>query len=87
MLKTGIANLPLHAGKCPRWLFPRMKKLAGKDPVKFSFAHGGKDGVPYVIGRKHYDEATEIIKNAIKDAKLDTKDKLKAIRRLSILHT
>jgi len=27
--KTGIANLPLHGGSCPRWLFPRMKKLAG----------------------------------------------------------
>ncbi len=26
--KTGIANLPLHYGKAPRWLFDRMVKLA-----------------------------------------------------------
>lgn len=28
-MRTGIANLPLHPGKCPRWLFPRMSKLGG----------------------------------------------------------
>jgi len=26
--RTGIANLPLHGGKAPRWLFDRMSKLA-----------------------------------------------------------
>ncbi len=29
-MKTGIANLPLHAGKAPAWLFSRMKDLAGE---------------------------------------------------------
>ena len=29
MQRTGIANLPLHGGKAPRWLFDRMVKLAG----------------------------------------------------------
>lgn len=28
-MRTGICNLPLHGGKCPRWLFPRMRKLGG----------------------------------------------------------
>ncbi|MBU0976475.1 DUF763 domain-containing protein, partial [Patescibacteria group bacterium] len=27
-MKTGIANLPLHWGRAPRWLFGRMEKLA-----------------------------------------------------------
>jgi hypothetical protein len=27
-MRTGIANLPLHGGKAPRWLFERMKRLA-----------------------------------------------------------
>ena len=27
-MRTGIANLPLHYGKAPRWLFDRMVKLA-----------------------------------------------------------
>ena len=26
--RTGIANLPLHHGRAPRWLFERMVKLA-----------------------------------------------------------
>ena len=27
-MKTGVANLPLHYGKAPAWLFQRMKSLA-----------------------------------------------------------
>jgi hypothetical protein len=27
-MRTGIANLPLHGGKAPRWLFERMTRLA-----------------------------------------------------------
>lgn len=29
-MRTGIANLPLHYGKAPRWLFSRMTKLSGE---------------------------------------------------------
>ncbi len=29
MERTGSADLPLHGGKAPRWLFERMKKLTG----------------------------------------------------------
>ncbi|MBW2988350.1 DUF763 domain-containing protein, partial [Candidatus Woesearchaeota archaeon] len=29
MLQTGTAQLPLHGGKAPRWLFSRMTKLSG----------------------------------------------------------
>jgi len=28
MPKTGVANLPLHPGKAPRWLFKRMVALS-----------------------------------------------------------
>jgi len=28
MPKTGAANLPLHSGRAPRWLFDRMVRLA-----------------------------------------------------------
>ena len=28
MKKTGQANLPLHPGKAPRWLFKRMVELS-----------------------------------------------------------
>lgn len=29
MQRKGVANLPLHGGHTPRWLFDRMTKLAG----------------------------------------------------------
>lgn len=58
-------------------------QISWKDPVKYSFAVGGKDKVPYEIDRKHYDKTIEIMKNAIKDAKLGDKERLGAIRRLS----
>ena len=27
LMKTGIANAPLHGGRCPAWLFEKMKQL------------------------------------------------------------
>ncbi|NVM29955.1 MAG: DUF763 domain-containing protein [Candidatus Helarchaeota archaeon] len=53
-----------------------------KDPVKFSFAFGGKDGVPYPVNRKAMDESIQVLRSAIQDAKLGQKDKLNAIKRL-----
>jgi hypothetical protein len=29
-MRTGTANLPLHYGRAPRWLFGRMTRLAGE---------------------------------------------------------
>ncbi len=53
-----------------------------KDPVKFSFAYGGKDGVPFPVNRKAMDESIQILQSAIEGAKLGQKDKLHAIKRL-----
>ncbi len=53
-----------------------------KDPAKYSFAHGGKDGWPYRISQQHYDKTIEILKGAIADSKLGEKEKANAIRRL-----
>jgi len=55
---------------------------AWKDPVKFSFAYGGKDGVPFPVNRKAMDESISILQNAIHEAKVGEKEKLDAIRRL-----
>jgi hypothetical protein len=41
-----------------------------RDPVKFSFAFGGKDGVPYPVDKRTMDETTELLQNALKGAKL-----------------
>ena len=40
MQKTAVANLPLHGGNCPKWLFPRMKKLAGQISEAIVLEHG-----------------------------------------------
>ncbi len=53
-----------------------------KDPVKFSFAVGGKDGVPYPVDRKAMDESIDILKSGIDEAKVGKKDKVRAFRRL-----
>lgn len=57
-------------------------KPSWEDPVKYSFAVGGKDGVPFPVDRKAMDESTQIIKNGIEQAKIGEKEKLHAFRRL-----
>jgi hypothetical protein len=53
-----------------------------KDPTRFSFAHGGKDGHPYPVDRKVYDQTIEVLKDAIDKAKVGDREKMEAIRRL-----
>lgn len=53
-----------------------------KDPAKFSFAHGGKDGFPYPVDRKTYDKSVEILKTSVENAKIGSKEKLFALKRL-----
>ena len=60
-------------------------ELDWKDPVKYSFAVGGKDGVPYPVNRKAMDQATELIIQGIESAKVGDKAKLDAIKRLKAL--
>jgi hypothetical protein len=53
-----------------------------KDPTRFSFAHGGKDGHPYPVDRNVYDRTIEILQGAIEKARIGDRDKMEAIRRL-----
>lgn len=53
-----------------------------RDPAKFSFAHGGKDGTPYPLHHKTYNESLEFLRKAINKAKLGHFEKLHALRRL-----
>jgi hypothetical protein len=52
------------------------------DPARFSFAHGGKDGYPFPVPLRVYDETIHIMRSAIEHAKLGSDDKLFAVRRL-----
>lgn len=58
------------------------EKPSWKDPVKYSFAHGGKDGYPYKVSRKLMDKSIEILKTSVENAKIENNEKLKALRRL-----
>jgi hypothetical protein len=53
-----------------------------KDPTRFSFAHGGKDGHPYPVDRNVYDRTIEILRTAIEKARIGDREKVDAIRRL-----
>lgn len=54
-----------------------------KDPARFSFAHGGKDGHPFPVPTRVYDETIEVFDKAISQAKMGEKDKSEALRNLS----
>ena len=53
-----------------------------KDPVKYTFSHGGKDGFPYPVDREVYDNSISTVRDALYQAKLDKYDKMKALKRL-----
>lgn len=55
------------------------------DPARFSFAHGGKDGHPFPVPVKVYDETISILSRAVQRAKIGQADKLQAIQKLSEL--
>jgi hypothetical protein len=54
-----------------------------KDPARFSFAHGGKDGHPYPVQTKVYDETITELKNALERSKIGFSDKKQAFKNLS----
>jgi hypothetical protein len=55
------------------------------DPARFSFAHGGKDGHPFPVPVKIYDETIAVLSKAVQQAKVGQSDKLHAIQQLSNL--
>ncbi|MCS7215133.1 MAG: DUF763 domain-containing protein [Thermodesulfovibrio sp.] len=57
--------------------------ISFKDPARYSFAHGGKDRIPYPVDRKLYDKTIEIMKKAIEEAKIGRGEKISALRRIS----
>lgn len=55
-----------------------------RDPVKYSFAHGGKDGHPYPVNKERYDKSVSTLKESIEQAKIGKKERLKALKRLNL---
>ena len=52
------------------------------DPARFSFAHGGKDRHPFPVPLRVYDQTIEVLKSAVRKARLGQSEELAAIRRL-----
>jgi hypothetical protein len=53
-----------------------------RDPARFSFAHGGKDGVPFPVDRGTYDASITVLHDAVARARIGNSDRLHALRRL-----
>jgi uncharacterized protein len=54
-----------------------------RDPARFSFAHGGKDGTPFPVDKLTYDRTIEILNKAINRSAIDRSEKVRAFRRLA----
>ncbi len=54
-----------------------------RDPARFSFAHGGKDGHPFPVDRETYDHSITFLKECLDRAKVNDRDKIDAFRRLA----
>jgi hypothetical protein len=53
------------------------------DPARFTFAHGGKDGRPFPVPTRVYDETVAFMEDALGKARLGDRDKSDALRSLS----
>lgn len=57
-------------------------KPSYKDPARYSFAHGGKDGIPFPVDLDVYDETIDLMEKGIKKSTLSLSEKNKAFSRL-----
>jgi uncharacterized protein len=55
------------------------------DPARFSFAHGGKDGHPFPVPLKTYDETLAVLRRSLEAARMGNHDKAEAFQRLDRL--
>ncbi len=53
-----------------------------RDPARFSFAHGGKDGFPYPVDTVTYDKTVEVLRAAVNRAGIDRSERVQALKRL-----
>ena len=54
-----------------------------RDPARFAFAHGGKDGTPFPVDRATYDRTVSTLHRAMAGARVDRSERIDALKRLS----
>jgi hypothetical protein len=55
---------------------------SARDPARFAFAHGGKDGTPHPVDRATYEVTIDVLHRALSRAKLDRSERVLALKRL-----
>jgi hypothetical protein len=56
-----------------------------RDPARYAFAHGGKDGTPFPVDRATYDATIDVLHDAVNRARVDRSERVEAFRRLARL--
>ncbi len=56
-----------------------------RDPARYCFAHGGKDGIPYPVDRETYDQSINLLRRAIGKTTLGFREKNELVSRLNSL--
>ena len=59
-------------GEKPSWI----------DPIRYTFAHGGKDKVPRAVDLPTYADSIKVLRDVIQQAKIGDHEKLHALKRL-----
>lgn len=54
-----------------------------RDPARFAFAHGGKDGIPFPVDRDTYDKTIAVLNRAVDRASIDRSERVRALKRLA----
>ncbi len=57
-----------------------------RDPARFAFAHGGKDGIPFPVDRPTYDRTIDVLRRAVDRARVDRSERIRALKRLATFH-
>jgi len=58
------------------------EKPSWSESIRFTYAHGGKDGVPRPVDLPTYSKSIEMLEDALQQAKIGDKEKINALRRL-----
>ncbi|SHG83838.1 hypothetical protein SAMN02745221_01087 [Thermosyntropha lipolytica DSM 11003] len=61
-------------------------KASFEDPVRYSFAHGGKDGFPFPVNEADLEHSYQTLRRALKKAKAGNHETLQGLKRLAIWH-
>jgi hypothetical protein len=56
-----------------------------QDPARFSFAHGGKDGHPFPVPLKVYNETIDFMDAVVRESKIDHSEKKISLEKLHLL--